>query len=86
VTVRDLPVDFNSFVVSLASSAMLHLGEARDPRTGASSERDIPLAKNVIDALVMLREKTQGNLDEDEARLLGAVIDELQTKLTALGG
>ena len=81
---RALPVDFNSFIVSLASSAMLHLGEARDPETGAAAEPNLPLARNMVDALVMLQAKTKGNLDEE--RLLYAVVTELSAKLEAKGG
>lgn len=77
---RDLPIDFNSFVVSLASSAMLHLGETPHPETGKVAA-NLPLARNTIDVLAMLQEKTQGNLDEEEGKLLGAVIDELRSKL-----
>ncbi len=83
---RALPVDFNSFIVSLASSAMLHLGEARDPETGAAAEANLPLARNMVDALVMLQAKTKGNLDEEEERLLHAVVTELSAKLQAKGG
>jgi len=83
VSNRDLPVDFSSFIVSLASSAMLYLGEARDPQTGATAEPNLPLARNMIDALAMLQEKTKGNLDNEEDRLLSAVLDELKSKIAA---
>src|SRR6476646_8441806 len=54
-------VDFHTFVLSLGSSALLHLGELEHPDVGAP-QMDLPLAKHTIDILVMLEEKTRGNL------------------------
>ncbi len=76
---RELPLSFSSFVISLASSAMVHLGEAPDPGTGTTSV-DLPLARNTIDLLGVLKSKTQGNLDEEEARLLDALVHDLRTR------
>jgi hypothetical protein len=76
---RELPVSFSTFVVSLASSAMVHLGEAPDPGSGGKS-LDLPLARNTIDLLGLLREKTKGNLDDEEKQLLDALLYELRTK------
>lgn len=77
-TPHELQVSFSSFIVSLASSAMMHLGEAPDA-DGARTE-NLPLAKNTIDVLGVLREKTQGNLDDDEQKLLDAVLYETRMK------
>lgn len=72
---RELPpVTFSSFVVSLATSAMRHLGE------GPEAELDLPLAKHTIDLLSVLHDKTRGNLDEEEARLVEAVLYETRMK------
>ena len=84
-TQRDLPVNFSSFVVSLASSAMLHLGEAPHPETGKPAA-DLPLAKNTIDLLGILQEKTKGNLDEEEGKLLETLLYELRMKYVAKTG
>ena len=54
-------VDFHTFVLSLGSSALLHLGELEHPEAGPA-EKDLPLAKHTIDILAMLQEKTRGNL------------------------
>ena len=54
-------VDFHTFVLSLGSSALLHLGEIEHPDVGAT-QKDLPLAKHTIDILVMLEQKTKGNL------------------------
>ncbi len=76
----DLPsVTFSNFVISLASTAMVHLGAAPDPDTGARTT-DLPMAIHTIDALGMLEEKTRNNLDADEQKLIASVLAELRTK------
>lgn len=83
---ENLPVNFASFLVSLGSSALVHLGEVPDPQSG-SAEKDLILARHTIDVLALLKEKTKNNLDEDEARLLDALLFDLRTKyLAAKGG
>src|SRR5438105_1144041 len=56
-----LPVDFHTFVLSLGSSALMHLGELERPG-GPAAEKDLTLAKSTIDILAMLQQKTRGNL------------------------
>ena len=51
-------LDFNAFVLSLGSSALIHLGEAPDPVSGKTQEPDLPLAQESIDLLALLQEKT----------------------------
>jgi hypothetical protein len=73
------PIDFATFVMSLASSALIHLGELPSP--GAHSvETNFTLAKQTIDILGMLEEKTRGNLRSDEARLLEHLLYDLRLK------
>lgn len=79
------PVSFAQFLVSLGSSAMVHLGETADPATGGR-EANPMMAKHTLDVLELLRTKTRGNLDEDEARLLDALIGEVSEKLASLQG
>lgn len=74
-----LPVSFASFVVSLAQSALMHLGEVAEPGTGRK-HRDLELARNTIDLIGLLQEKTQGNLDSDEQKLVESVLYDLRTK------
>lgn len=74
---RELPVSFSSFVVSLATSAMIHLGEG--PKV-AGGEVNVDLARQTIDVLGLLREKTQGNLDEEESKLLETLLYETRTR------
>ena len=80
---HDLPVTFTSFVVSLAGSAMMHLGEAPHPGTG-KTQTDLALAKSTIDLLTLLRQKTKGNLEQEEQVLLNTLLDELNGKFTQL--
>lgn len=72
-------VTFSTFVLSLASSALVQLGEAPDPATG-KQEEDIVLAKHTIDILSMLEEKTRCALDADETRLIEGLLYELRMK------
>lgn len=75
-------VQFNAFVVSLASTAFIHLGEIADPVTGRS---DVSLdgARQMIDILDMLRDKTRGNLDPAETELINGVLYELKLKFAS---
>ena len=72
-------VTFSAFALSLASSALVHLGEVPDPESGQTT-RNLNVAKHNIDILSMLRDKTSGNLDADEMRLIEAVLYELRLK------
>lgn len=76
---RALPdIDFATFILSMGSSALVHLGEMQAP--DGTSERDLPLAKQTIDLLALLQEKTQGNLDEAEDNLLRSLLYDLRIK------
>lgn len=72
-------VTFSTFVLSLSSSALVHLGEVPEPETGAV-QRDLALAKHTIDVLCMLQNKTQACLDADEKRLLEGLLYDLRMK------
>lgn len=77
---KELPaVDFLNLVVSMSHSALLHLGDAPDPVTGAR-EKDLPLARQTIDLLAMLQDKTKGNLNGDEERVLSQAIYDLRMR------
>lgn len=75
-------LDFSTFIMSLTSSAFYHLGDIADPETG-KTETNLPAVQQTIDMLIMLKEKTQGNLNEEEAKLLEQLIYELQMKFVA---
>ncbi len=72
-------VNFNSLVFSLSSSAFFHLGEIADPQTG-KKEKDLPLAKHAIDTIDLLKQKTAGNLTEDEQKFIDAILDDLKLR------
>jgi hypothetical protein len=71
-------LDFNAFVLSLGSSAIIHLGEAPDPTTEKKGEPNLPMAQQSIDLLALLQEKTRGNLTADEARFLEQMLYDLR--------
>ncbi len=73
------PIDFTTFIFSLGSSALMHMGDAPHPETGAVA-KDLALAKESIDLLAMLQEKTKGNLTAEEDRFLGALLYDLRLR------
>jgi len=68
---------FTSFVVGLASHAFMFLGLAPDPQSGVV-HKDVGQAKAMIDIVVMLAEKTAGNLNDDEAHMMDELLYELR--------
>ena len=76
------PIDFNTFVLSLSASAAMHLGIAPNPMTG-KTEAHLPLARQTIDLLAVLEEKTEGNLTGEEERLLSQVLYDLRMQYVA---
>jgi hypothetical protein len=70
-------INFPTFVASLNASALVHLGIIEDPATNAK-QKNLPMAKQTIDILSMLEEKTTGNLTADEANLLKNILYELR--------
>lgn len=76
----ELPqLDFATFVLSMSSSALVHLGEVPEPESGRMME-NLLAAKQTIDILCMLQDKTRGNLTDQEARLLKDMLFELRMK------
>ena len=75
-------VTFSTFVLSLASSALVHLGEVPNPETG-NTVRDEALARNAIDLLTMLDDKTRNGLTPEESKLMRDVLYELRMKFVA---
>ena len=71
------PIDFSTFVISLNSSALVQLGILEEPGTGQKS-KNLALAKQTIDILAMLEEKTKGNLNRDEENILKSLLYDLR--------
>lgn len=76
-------VDFSTFILSLSHSALMHLGEAPNPETG-KVEKNLALARQTIDLIGMLEEKTKGNLAGDEERLVGQILFDLRMRFVEL--
>lgn len=72
------PVDLPSLVLSLAHAAMMHLGQLTDPETGQAGQSNLPLARHAIDTIAMLKEKTKGNLTDEEQNILDNVLTDLR--------
>ena len=70
-------INFATFVASLNASVLLHLGAIEDPSSGTKN-KDLPMAKQTIDILSMLQEKTAGNLSEEEENLLKNILYDLR--------
>jgi uncharacterized protein DUF1844 len=79
------PVDFSGLILSLAHATMMHLGQIPDPM-GRPSQPDLELARHTIDTIAMLKEKTQGNLGEDEQKLIDTALTELQMAFVQVQG
>jgi hypothetical protein len=81
----ELPkVDFSTFVLSLGTTALYQMGLAPDSETGDSGSADPLIAQQTIETLVMLREKTLGNLDDEERHLIDSLLYELQIKFVEI--
>jgi Domain of unknown function (DUF1844) len=72
-------INFSTFIISLSTQVLMHLGEIPNP-LGGKSETDIPVAKQMIDIVGMLQEKTRGNLDAGEERLVEDILFDLRMK------
>jgi hypothetical protein len=67
----ELPrLDFATFIMSIVGSALVRLGDAPDPETGKAVEPNLLLARQDIDLLALLQDKTRGNLSGEEERVL----------------
>lgn len=72
-------VAFSTFVVSMGTSCLYHLGLMAHPESG-KVQVNLPMARHVIEILAMLKRKTKGNLEEDEERLIDQLLFDLRLK------
>lgn len=79
-----MEVNFINYVSSLAFQALIFLGELPNPLDDSKIEKNLPQAKFLIDTLVMIREKSKGNLTSEEDNLISATVYELQMKFVEL--
>ena len=73
------PVDFSTHILSLASTALIALGDMPAP-DGEQHALDLDTARHLIDVLAMLEQKTKGNLDEAEQKLLQSLVYDLRVQ------
>jgi hypothetical protein len=78
-------VNFTNFVLSLSTSALFHFGDFAESE-GAAPQKNLPAAKQTIDILDMLNEKTKGNLDKNESSLIQGVLYELKMRYVKENG
>lgn len=76
------PIDFPSYILSYYTQGLVLLGEVPNPYTD-KKEEDVESARNIIDILALLEEKTKGNLTNEESKLLESVLYELRMKFMA---
>jgi len=76
-------MSFSTFLVGLSTEALVALGEMPDPVTG-KRHRDLGAARQFIDIIGILRDKTRGNLDREEQNLIEAILFELRMKYVEL--
>lgn len=72
-------INFSTFVIGLSTQALMHLGEIANPMSG-KVEIDVPTAKQMIDILGLLKDKTRGNLNASEDRLMEDILFDLRMK------
>ncbi len=76
---KDIEASFSTLILSIGSSAAMALGLAPNPSTG-KIEKDKGMAKFNIDLLVVLQEKTKGNLTDEEKTFMSSLVSDLQMK------
>jgi hypothetical protein len=73
-------ITFAQFIISLGTTAAVHFGDLADPVSGERGETNIIAAAQMIDLLALLQDKTQGNLDPAEAKLLDDLLFDLRMR------
>jgi hypothetical protein len=76
----DSTINFASFILSLAATAAVHFGDRLEPGESEQGPVDLQAAGQMIDILVLLEEKTRGNLTPEERQLLETILYELRLR------
>jgi hypothetical protein len=79
-------LSFIGFVLSLASTAAIHLGDLADPATGRTEAPNLEAATQMIEVLALLETKTRGNLTAEERQVLEQVLYELRMRFVEVSG
>jgi hypothetical protein len=82
----DPQLTFTAFVVSLASTAAIHLGDLPDPVTGETTAPNLEGAMQMLEILALLEQKTRGNLTAEERQLIEQVFYELSMRFVEVSG
>ncbi len=72
-------ISFSAFLISLGSSAFVHLGDIPEPTSG-EFKKNLPMAKQTIDLMGLLRQKTANNLDAEEEKLFDHLLYDLRMR------
>ena len=73
-------VSFAHFILSLGTTAAIHFGDLPDPATGETGETNLMAAGQMIELIAMLQEKTRGNLEPAESKLLEDLLYDLRMR------
>ena len=73
-------ISFAQFILSLGTTAAVHFGDLPDPVTGQQGEANLVAAAQMIDLIALLQEKTRGNVDPAEAKLLDDLLYDLRMR------
>ena len=73
-------LSFAQFILSLGTTAAVHFGDLPDPISGEPGETNLVAASQMIDLLALLQDKTRGNLDPAEAKLLDDLLYDLRMR------
>ena len=79
-------LSFTAFIISLASTAAIHLGDLADPQTGQTLAPNLEGATQMIAILALLEEKTRGNLSAEERQVLEQILYELRMRYVQVSG
>ncbi len=80
---QPMEMNFQMLIISLSTTALVQLGMAPNPANG-KTEKDLVNAKQTIDILGILQEKSQGNLTPDESHLLEQCLYDLKMSYISL--
>ena len=78
-------INFINFLFSISTSALIQFGEIEDPLS-QQTVKNLPLAKQTIDLIGMLKEKTKGNLTAEEAKLIENILFDLRMRYVKATG
>jgi len=80
VETPDSGISFAQFILSLGTTAAVHFGDLPDPATGEKGDTDLAAASQMIELIAMLQEKTRGNLEPAEAKLVEDLLYDLRMR------